>query len=391
MKIAFVTGGTGVVGSAVVARLLADPEMCVLALVRGASPLAAAARLDSTLAALGVPERTATNIDRIRALAGDAEQPHFGLGAREYEALATNCTHLIHCAGAVRMNLPLAAARRCAVDSVGNVLQLARSLADAGKLGKVEVVSTVGVAGREHRLLREDWVGADHQFHNTYEQAKAEAEQPLHEAVQAGLPVSVHRPSMVVGHSQTGYVLHFQVFYYLVEFLSGQRTRGFFPDFGSARLDIVPVDFVAEAIVRSSGSRATIGKILHLCAGPGEALSLRHLQAIVHDSLTARGVSVPKTRHLSPVLFRAAARALRFLADAKTRSALDTLPVFLDYLDTDQAFDNARTTEWLRKENITAPRAEEYLPRVLEFYFAAHHRARKIPAKSEAAGGNHES
>ena len=370
MKIAFVTGGTGVVGSAVVARLLADPEMRVLALVRAASPLAAAARLDATLAALNVLERTGTGAARIRALAGDAEQPRFGLNARDYEELATNCTHLIHCAGAVRMNLPLAAARRSAIDSVRNGLQLARSLADAGKLAKVEVVSTVGVAGREHRLLREHWVGAENRFHNTYEQAKAEAEQLVHEAVRAGLPVSVHRPSMVVGDSQTGHTLHFQVFYYLVEFLSGRRTRGFFPELGAARLDIVPVDFVAEAIVRSSGSQATIGRILHLCAGPTDALSLRRLQAIVHDRLLARGEKVPKARYLSHGVFRAATRALRLIADTRTRAALDTLPVFLDYLHTDQAFENVRTVDWLREAGITPPRAEDYLFRVLDYYFS---------------------
>ena len=384
MKTVLVTGGTGIVGSAVIARLLSEPQVRVLALVRAPSSLAASARLDATLAAMGVRERTATNSDRICALAGDAEQPHFGLGTKDYEELATTCTHLMHCSGAVRMNLPLEAARRSAIDSVSNIIHLARSLADARKLVKVDVVSTVGVAGREQRLLREDWVGADHRFHNTYEQAKAEAEQLVHAAVRSGLPFSLHRPSMVVGHSRTGHILHFQVFYYLVEFLSGRRTRGFFPDFGSAKLDIVPVDFVAEAIVRSCGSHATIGKILHLCAGQEEALSLRDLQAIVREHLTARGERVPSTHFISPALFRTASKALRLLADAKTRSALDTLPVFLDYLGSDQAFDNSRTNAWLTSEKIRVPRAIDYLARVLDFYLVAKH-APKIPGKGATA------
>lgn len=378
-------------GSAVIARLLSDPQVRVLALIRAPSPLAAAARLDATLAAMSVRERTATNADRIRALAGDAEQPHFGLGAKDYQELATTCTHLMHCAGAVRMNLPLEAARRSAIDSVGNVIQLARDLADARKLVKVDVVSTVGVGGREHRLLREDWVDADHRFHNTYEQAKAEAEQLVHAAARSGLPVSLHRPSMVVGDSRTGHILHFQVFYYLVEFLSGRRTRGFLPDFGGAKLDVVPVDFVAEAIVRSCGSHATIGKILHLCAGPEEALSLRDLQAVVRERLTARGERLPGLHFLSPALFRAARKALRLLADAKTRSALDTLPVFLDYLDSDQAFDNSRTSAWLASEKIRVPRAIDYLPRLLDFYLAAKHSAPNIAGESATARGHRES
>ena len=55
--------------------------------------------------------------------------------------------------------------------------------------------------------------------------------------MQAGLPATIHRPSMVVGDSQTGKVIHFQVFYHLCEFLSGRRTLGIVPDTGDAALD----------------------------------------------------------------------------------------------------------------------------------------------------------
>jgi len=388
MKTYFVTGATGAVGSAVLARLLTDPEVSAYALVRAASPEAAAARLSGTLEALGATERADSSSGRVRALVGDVEQPDFGLSPKDFALLSSTCTHLIHCAGAVRMNLPLDSARSMAVGAARNIFQLARGLADAGRLAKIDMVSTVGVAGRDHRLLREQWVGSDHRFHNTYEQAKAEAEQLAHQAVDARMPVTLHRPSMVVGHSQTGHTLHFQVFYFLVEFLSGRRTRGFFPDLGTASLDIVPVDFVAEAIVRSSGSSKTTGKILHLCAGPQGAVSLRRLQALVHDTLAKQGARVPRPRYVSRGIFRGAARMLGFLADAKTRRALGTLPVFLDYLDTDQAFENIRTADILRAEGVTLPRAEDYLPRVLDFYFLTKQRAREQGSRDAIAEGH---
>ena len=363
----FVTGATGAVGSAVVARLLADPQARVVALVRAESAPAASVRLRSTLAAL---DAGAEALRRVQALAGDVESQRMGLSDEDYGSLVASCSHVIHCAGAVRMNLPLAAARRSAVGGARHVLELGRALAENGRLSKIEFVSTVGVGGRTHRLLSEDWVGADHAFHNTYEQAKAEAERIAHEAVRSGQPVTVHRPSMVVGHSRTGRALHFQVFYYLAEFLSGRRTRGIFPDFGSARLDVVPVDFVAEAIVRSSASRTSSGRILHLCAGPHGAVSIERLQSLVHAALAARGSAVYKPRQLPRGLFRAAVRALRLFAGARQRAALGTLPVFLDYLETDQSFHTARSVDWFKQEGIAIPRAEDYLPRVLEFYFA---------------------
>ena len=50
--------------------------------------------------------------------------------------------------------------------------------------------------------------------------------------------VTLHRPSMVVGHAETGKVIHFQVFYHLCEFLSGRHTRGLIPaDRKSTRLN----------------------------------------------------------------------------------------------------------------------------------------------------------
>jgi len=388
MIVYFVTGATGAVGSAVVAQLLTDPDAHVYALVRAPSADAAAARLEQTMNALGSRAPSVRDRERLRALAGDVEQPNFGVSDADRNALATNCTHIIHCAGAVRMNLPLATARRAAVSSVHNILVLARGLAAKGQLAKVDLVSTVGVAGRETPLLREDWVGADCAFHNTYEQAKAEAEQPAREAVGEGLPVTVHRPSMIVGDSKTGHALDFQVFYFLVEFLSGRRTAGIFPELGAARLDIVPVDFVAEAIVSSSNTDATAGRVLHLCAGTKEALTLVRLQAVVREILEARGDPVPHARYLPRWLFRASARWLRLVTDAKTRAALNTLPVFLDYLDTDQAFDNARTTAWLQSEGIDIPRTADYLPRALEFYFAATRRGRGDAPRSESSSGH---
>lgn len=369
MKVCLLTGATGVVGSSVLARLLHDPETSVLALLRAPSDSAAAARLDNTLTSLQLAERTHARTGRVRAFAGDATLPHLGLPSADFGAVIETCTHIIHCAGAVRMNLPLAEARKAAIDSVLAVLHIARILAEAGRLSKVEIVSTVGVGGREYRHLPEDWVGAHQRFHNTYEQAKAEAEERIREAILSGLPVSVHRPSMVVGDSLTGRISHFQIFYYLVEFLTGRRTGGIFPHFGAARLDVVPVNFVADAIVKSSESRATIGRVLHLCSGPTESVPLQELRMIVHDTLASYGPKLPVAVYLPRSVFRMAIKALRPFVEAKTRSALDTLPIFLDYLNTDQTFENIHTLKWLGEHRITLPRIRDYLPRVLEYYF----------------------
>lgn len=76
----------------------------------------------------------------------------------------------------------------------------------------MEAVSTVGVGGRYYGALPEQWLNTPRNFHNTYEQSKAEAEIILKTEVDQGMPITVHRPSMIVGDSQTGRILNFQIF-----------------------------------------------------------------------------------------------------------------------------------------------------------------------------------
>ena len=364
----FVTGATGTIGSAVVARLVRDTSEGIVALVRDASTEAALARLETAVKALD-PTIEPLLAGRIQVALGDSERPRFGLDARDYAMLVKRGTHIIHTAGAVRMNLPIEKARSSAVGAAKNVLALARD--PAASVEKIDIVSTVGVAGRDITLLREDWVGARHAFHNTYEQAKAEAEDEIRHAVQDGLPITVHRPSMVVGDSRTGRTSQFQVFYHLVAFLSGRRTLGVFPAMGQAELDLVPVDHVAGAIVRASLTPSTCGAIMHLCAGPRDAIRLIDLQDYIRRAAGAVGRHLPKPRYLSRRLFHSIVAGLRCVVDARTRSALGTLPVFLDYLDTNQRFENVRTRRWLADQQMDVPRIADYLPRVLAFYFAS--------------------
>ena len=378
----FLTGGTGTVGSCVLQHLLEQRDCHIDLLVRADSDSGAELRKLHLLQSV-IGDDGAKYASRVTAIRGDTQLPLFGMPRDHYERLVGVCTHLIHSAGLVRMNLPIEKARASAVGSAENIIHFARALKESGQLQKVEFVSTVGVGGYL-KEVREDWIENSRIFHNTYEQAKAEAEIRIREAIGEGLPITVHRPSMVVGDSRTGHTLHFQVFYFLLEFLSGARTHGVFPDVGSARLDIVPVDFVAEAIVRSSESAATIGKVLHLCAGPLDAVPIRQLQAMVHDQLTARGERVYKTRYIARPVFRGLVRGLRLFVDAKTRAALGTLPIFLDYLDTEQSFDNVRSMAWLKQEGIAISRTGDYLPRVLQFYFSAKRPSRPRDVADEA-------
>lgn len=366
VKTYFVTGATGAVGSALVPLLLEDSETQIKLLIRADSSENLTARLESLFGFWAVAPENADFLERVQALRGDATAPRFGLDEAAYDELCADCTHIVHAAGNVRMNLPLEKARLSAVSSAQNIVEFARA---CPLLKKVEFVSTVGVGGRLP-LVPEDWLTEPRAFHNTYEQAKAEAEDYIQGEVARGLPLTVHRPSMVVGDSQSGKIIHFQIFYHLCEFLSGRKTLGLLPRLGMVRLDTVPVDFVARVIAWSISQADLAGRILHLCAGPEHAPSLTELRERVRQRFAAYGLTTPPRMSLPPQIFTGVLGLATHFMDEEKRRAVGTLPVFVDYLASDQHFENSTTALLLEAAKIALPRWDAYINTVLDAYLS---------------------
>ena len=365
MKTYFVTGATGAIGSALIPILLRDGETSIRLLLRAKSDDELAARVEDLFTFWQIPVSDRTTRNRVKVMRGDATVRQFGLDDDAYQSLGSECTHLIHSAGNVRMNLAIDQARHSSVDSARNIIALANR---CPHLEKVEFVSTVGVGGRTRGAVPEDWITTLRGFHNTYEQAKAEAEEVIRAALEDGLPLTVHRPSMVVGDSVSGRIIHFQIFYHLCEFLSGRRTLGLAPDFGAARLDIVPADYVAKVIAWSSANAASSGRILHACSGPSMALALGPLRELVRRAFAVAGRRLPPVINLPTGVFRALLGGVGLFMPGGTRRAIKTLPVFLDYLATEQTFANARTQALLSSVGLAVPAPSSYLGKVLDYY-----------------------
>ncbi len=364
----FLTGATGAVGSAIVPLLLEDPECQVSLLIRAESDVALAKRLEDLFAFWGWDQADPKR-SHVLPLRGDAAEPQFGLASQDYEALVSRTTHIIHCAASVRMNYPLEEARRSAVGSAEQILALGRRIAEQGSLQKIEFVSTVGIAGKRQGILPETWITEPREFHNTYEQSKAEAEMLVKAAIEEeGLPITVHRPSMVIGDSRTGKIIHFQIFYFICEFLSGRKTFGLYPDFGDVRLDIIPVDHVARAIAESSCDPNTAGRIFNLCAGPDLAPRLRDLMIKVQNVFRAHGIALPRRIRLPHRVFALLPSLASRFTSRSRRKALATLPLYLDYLADQQGFGNDLFVKWRNETGHLQPQPAHYLDAILSAY-----------------------
>ena len=363
----FITGATGAIGAALVPELLKIPDVQLELLIRANDQNHLQERFHQLCSFWEVDPESVREV--ILPLQGDISQPQFGLGERHYAKLCSSGTHIIHCAGNVRMNLPLEEARQKALGSAKNVIVLAQRCQEQGTLKKVEFVSTVGVGGRMQGTVPERFLTEDRDFHNTYEQAKAEAEDYIRPyAEEHQLPITVHRPSMVVGDSRTGKIIHFQVFYHICEFLSGRRTLGFIPNLKGVMLDIVPVDYVAEAIAWSSRRQESAGEVLHLCSGPEQVVILSDLITNVRKVYASMNMNLPRIKVLPGALYRLLLPLIGRMASDRVRRSMRVLPIFFEYLQERQLFENQKARSVLygvwnekkKKANVVVEKGLSY-------------------------------
>lgn len=199
---------------------------------------------------------------RVEILSGDIVDMHLGLAGPEYQALCAEVTHLFHLAAISYLGMPHEVARRVNVDGTRNVIELAR---DCRRLERLVHFSTCYVAGDRLGVIAEDELEMGQSFRNAYEETKYEAERLMQRAKDA-LPITIIRPSTVVGDSQTGEIDRFEGPYYLgmVLVLSPLVLPLPLPGNGVAPLNVVPVDFVVQATLSLAHNPAAAGKTVHL-------------------------------------------------------------------------------------------------------------------------------
>jgi long-chain acyl-CoA synthetase len=256
------TGASGFLGALGARRLVARTDHEVVALVRAPDAQEATSRL--TRAWWDWPELAAGIAGgRIQAVAGDVREPGLGLGPADRQRLARRVTHIVHAAADLRVTAPLAELRRTNVTGVAHLLELASAAQRDHGLTRLTHVSTAYVAGLRPGEVAEDDLTGRYGFANGYERSKYEGER-LARAASAALPVTVVRPAMIVGDSRTGAVRTFNTVYApLRRYLMGRRLLPVGP---GLRVNIVPVDWVADAIVRLTFDPAAEGRTVHLTA-----------------------------------------------------------------------------------------------------------------------------
>ncbi|MGV0794084.1 SDR family oxidoreductase [Mycolicibacterium sp. XJ1819] len=345
-----VTGGTGFIGRRVVARLLAQrPDAEVWVLVRRGS----LSRFEQLAADWGY---------RVNALVGDLTAPDLGLTG-EVVADLGDVDHVVHCAAIYDMTAPAADQRAANVQGTRAVVDLAARLG-----ATLHHVSSIAVAGNYRGEFSEDDFDVGQDLPTPYHQTKFEAELLVREA--HGLRYRVYRPAVVVGDSQTGEMDKVDGPYYFFGVLAKfarlpKFTPMLLPDTG--RTNIVPVDFVADALVAIMHAEGRDGQTFHLTAP--KTIGLRGIYRGVAKAAglpPLRG-SLPRATAVPVTHATGRAKVLRNMAATQ----LGVPPEILDVVDLRPRFTRANTDEALHGTGITVPEFESYAGRLWR-YWAAH-------------------
>jgi nucleoside-diphosphate-sugar epimerase len=297
-------------------------------------------------------EHSAAERSRVDILEGDVASMDLGLSGKEFLTLAAEVDVIHHCAAATYLGVERDVAERLNVEGVREVIELAR---EASHLDRLVHWSSALVSGSRRGVVREDELIRG-PFRNVVEETRFRAERLMQSAMPS-LPITILRPSILVGDSSTGEIDRFEGPYLLIMLMLSAPVdlRVPLPGSGDVALNLVPIDYVVDAGSAIAADARSVGRTFHLVdPRPATAREVFELIARSAGRPSPRG-SVPT--NLATALLRTPGLE-RFANVPRT---------FLEQLATEVTYDDRGAREILGADGPTCPRFATYVDVMVEF------------------------
>ena len=354
----FVTGATGFIGRHLVSKLL-QRRGKVYVLVRSAS--------SDRLARLTADAGSAA--ERIIPIEGDLTAPRLGLSKRDLAELKGNVRNFFHVAAIYDMEAEDEAMYEANVAGTRHAIQAAEAMAAK----RFHHVSSIAAAGLYSGVFREDMFDEAEKLNHPYLRSKHDSEGLVRS--ECRIPWRIYRPSMVIGHSQTGEMDKIDGPYYFFKLIQRMRDMlpAWMPTIGieGGRINLVPVDFVVDAMDHIAHQRGLDGQAFHL-TDPNP----RRIGEVLN--IFARAAHAPE------MTMRLDARMFAFVPSAVKQSLSMITPLrriinmilkdlgiprdVLAFVNYPTRFDSRETEKALAGTDIKVPDLEEYAWRLWDHW-----------------------
>ena len=302
--------------------------------------------------------RLAIPVERCTLLVGDITADGLGLDPVHRSVVASRLGFVFHLAAVYDLAVSAEFAHRVNVTGTRNMIALAR---ESTSFKRFHHVSTAYVSGTFEGEFRETDLDRGQKFKNHYEETKFLSEKDV---TASGLPFTVYRPGVVWGDSKTGETAKFDGPYTVMTameripfvFLDGPRD---------ATMNLVPVDYVVEALARLSASSLSLGRTYHLTDPDG-----RTVRDLVRVLARALGRSCVFVRLPLPLVRAAVSLPL-------VGSALGLIPESIAYFGHRCRYDASQAKADLEMLGLSCPKLESYVDAIVRFYRANRDRVRR--------------
>jgi thioester reductase-like protein len=357
-----VTGATGLIGAEVVARL--SPRRPVIAVTHRQPQVI---RTDGSTVISDEYGQWWSG-GGVARLAADVREPGFGLAGQVLDELGEAVGCIVHAAATTAFDAPEAEYRLLNVAGTEHAIDLAHRW----NVPMVHV-STAYVCGRRSGTIAENELDTGQDFSNGYERSKCRAEQLVNQAPVGSV---ILRPAIVTGEAATGAIRDYKNLYTLVKLIVEGKLRRL-PGRYDATLSLVPVDYVADAVVAATelvhtGDASILGRTFHLQGA--NTLSLREVSDVLAEYPSFEvGTFVPPTAFSVEDL------------DPIERDYYERMGAqYTCYFDRIRTFDDNNTRTLLGL--VPSATGVDYLRSLLDFCLAAGYLGRPLPSISEILG-----
>ena len=355
----FITGATGFIGKRLVGKLLERDDARIFFLVRQHDP----ERLQALYDYWGCDDSQVTPV------VGDLTQDLLGVSAADRRKLGKKTTHFFHAAAVYDLSADAESQLKVNVEGTRQAVRFAEAIGAK----HFHLFSSIAAAGMYEGVFREDMFeqaeGLDHPYFKT----KHDSEGIVR--AECKIPWRVYRPAIVVGDSRTGEMDKIDGPYYFFKLI--QKLRRLLPAWMPAigieggRINLVPVDFVVDAVDHIAHLKGEDGRCFHLVdprpRRVGDVLNI-----------------FARAGHAPQMSVRINAALLGFIPKYMRKGLLALTPVrrvrnvlmkelglpddILSFVNYPTRFDSRETERALKGTRIAVPPLEDYAWRLWDYW-----------------------